>query len=397
MPAAARRRRVAVRAARLFDSATATLRERPLVLIDGAEIVGVRFGGDDAPADAELHDLGDVTVLPGLIDPHVHLAFDASPDPVGRLAARSDDEVRGAMVAAAWAAAGAGITTVRDLGDRDYLSLDLRGRDDLPTILAAGPPLTLPGGHCHFLGGSVRPGPDGIRAAVREHAERGVDVIKIMASGGTLTPGTLQHEPQFDGAELRAAVDEAHRLGLPVTAHAHATAAVTNALDAGVDGLEHVTFWTAESVETPLDVMGRIVESQVLVGATLGTVPPVPGAPAPPPAVAVRVPLMIENLRRLLADGARVAVGTDAGIGPPKPHDVLPHAFAMLARMGVSPAAAWQLMTRGAAAACGLAGRKGTLAAGHDADVLAVRGNPVEQPEAIHDVAAVYLRGARIR
>ncbi|HVU90611.1 MAG TPA: amidohydrolase family protein [Jatrophihabitans sp.] len=397
MPAVVERpRRVAVRAARLFDSVSATIRRRPLLIVDGPTLATVDFGVDPPP-DSELHDLGDVTLLPGLVDAHLHLAFDASPDPAGALAARSDDEATAAMTVAARTAAQAGLTTVRDLGDRGYRSLGLRGADDLPTILAAGPPLTRPDGHCHYLGGCVAPGPGGMRAAVREHAERGVDVVKIMASGGTLTPGTYQHEPQFEVAELRAAVDEAHRLGLPVTAHAHATAAIVNALDAGVDGIEHVTFWTQDSVESPPEVLDRIARCGVAVGATLGVRPPVAGTPGPPMAVAARVPLMIANIGRLYQAGARIAPGSDGGIGPAKPHDVLPHAAAMLARAGVPAAECLALLTRGAAEGCGLGDRKGRLAAGYDADVLAVAGDPTTEPAALHEVRAVYLRGRRIR
>jgi hypothetical protein len=134
---------------------------------------------------------------------------------------------------------------------RDYLSLGLRGQAGLPTILAAGPPITSLSGLCHFLGGTAAPTIEGVRAAVCEHAVRGVDVIKIMASGGSMTPGSRQDLVQFPPEVLRAAVDEAHRVGLPVTAHAHAVAAIADAVAAGVDGLEHVSFWTEDGVDAP--------------------------------------------------------------------------------------------------------------------------------------------------
>lgn len=116
-------------------------------------------------------------------------------DPVAALAGRDDSAALAAMSAAGRAALRGGITTVRDLGDRDYLSLGLRGARDLPTIVAAGPPITTPAGHCHFLGGATEPTPQALRAAVRERADRGVDIIKVMASGGTMTRVPARRHP----------------------------------------------------------------------------------------------------------------------------------------------------------------------------------------------------------
>ena len=267
-------------------------------------------------------------------------------------------------------------------------------RADLPTIVAAGPPITTPGGHCHYLGGAAAPTSQGVRAAVREHADRGVDVIKIMASGGNLTPGSRQDLAQFPPEVLRAAVDEAHRLGLPVTAHAHAVAAIADATAAGVDGMEHVSFWTEEGVDAPGDMIRVIAARQIAVGATLGMVP-VPGM-APPPAVAARLPAMIANLRRLCESGAVMVAGTDAGIAPVKPHDVVRYAPAVLCQLGFSPAEALRTITSVAAGVCGLGHRKGRIAPGFDGDVLAVDGDPVADPEALHRIRAVYARGAAV-
>ncbi|WP_279581101.1 amidohydrolase family protein [Fodinicola feengrottensis] len=275
-----RPRLTVLRAARLFDGTTEKLTANPTVLIESGRIVAV--GTEIATPDgATVRDLGDTTLLPGLVDTHVHLAFDSSDDPVGRLAGRDDAAAFVAMATAARNAVRGGVTTVRDLGDRGYLSLGLRdaGAYDrtLPTIVAAGPPITTPGGHCHSLGGQAS-GVEGVRAAVRAHAESGVDVIKIMASGGNLTPGSLPELPQFGPAELRAAVEEAHRLGLPVTAHAHGTQAIIDAVEAGVDGMEHVSFFTADGVDpAPDDLLRIIAERGIAIGLTLGFVP-IPGA-----------------------------------------------------------------------------------------------------------------------
>jgi imidazolonepropionase-like amidohydrolase len=396
LPAAAvrdRGRLTVLRAAWLFEGTGNTLIPDPVVVIDGPRILSVACGGRP-PDGATVIDLAGATLLPGLIDTHVHLAFDASTDPVGRLARRTDDATAEAMARAGRAALRGGVTTVRDLGDRGYLSLGLRGRAGLPTIVAAGPPITTADGHCHFLGGATAPAIEGVRAAVREHAERGVDVIKIMASGGNMTPGSRQDLVQFPPEVLRAAVDEAHRLGLGVTAHAHAVAAIADGVAAGVDGLEHVSFWTEDGVDAPGRLIRLIADQRVVVGATVGMVP-MPGM-APPPALAARLPVIFANTRRLYEAGAPLVAGTDAGIAPVKPHDVVRHAPAMLRELGFGQAEALRTITSVAAGVCGLGDRKGRIAAGFDADLLAVDGDPIADPDALHRIRAVYARGTAV-
>ena len=388
------RRLTVLRAAALFDGTTTRLTANPVVIIDQGRIVALQTAAETIPDGANVVDLTGATLMPGLIDTHLHLCFDASDDPVAHLAAMDDDALRQHMATAARRALSQGVTTVRDLGDRNYLALELRDRpstsDPLPTIVASGPPITRPGGHCHFLGGAAD-GIDGARAAVREHAERGVDVIKVMASGGNLTEGSAPHEPQFEMEFLTAVVEEAHRRNLPVTAHAHAAQSITDAVAAGVDGIEHATFMTADGVDAPDHVIQSIVDRRIAIGSTVGREPGHGGSP--PPAIASRMGDLIAVRRRLHRSGALVVAGSDAGVAPMKPHDVLRFAADDLVETGMNPVEALWAMTSRAAHVCGLGHRKGRLAPGFDADILAIDGNPLQDVAAIRRVRAVYAAG----
>lgn len=387
---------LAIRGGAAFDGVNPVLVEKPLVLIEDGRVVDVQANGAP-PAGVEVADLGGATLLPGLVDAHVHLAFDASADPVGALADLPDDELLGRMRTAARTCLAAGITTVRDLGDRGYLALRLRDEFAVdpasgPQILAAGPPVTTSRGHCWFLGGEAD-GVEGIRAAVRARAERGVDVIKVMATGGEMTPGTHSHEAQYGPDELRAAVEEAHHHGLPVAVHAHGVPSIEDAVAAGVDTIEHCSFMTADGVDSRPDVIDAIARAGIVVSATLGFVP----GSAPPPRIAARVGGFVANLQRMRDAGVTVVCGSDAGIGPPKPHDVLPYGLSMLVECGFTPVAALRAATSLAATACRVGERKGRLAPGFDADLLAVEGDPLADVTALRAVTAVFRAGHRVR
>ncbi|HET6167812.1 MAG TPA: amidohydrolase family protein, partial [Marmoricola sp.] len=167
------------------------------VVVEGDSILGLEAFGYDVPHDCPVTTY-DGTLLPGLIDAHVHLVSDGGIGSLERAGTLSDDELDAVIVQSLRQQAAAGVTTVRDLGDARFRTLTHRDRREpgLPRIVAAGPPLTVPEGHCHYLGGVVD-GPDPIRAAVRERADRGVDVVKVMASGGMITLGTDVFGVQF--------------------------------------------------------------------------------------------------------------------------------------------------------------------------------------------------------
>jgi imidazolonepropionase-like amidohydrolase len=382
-----------LRAGRVFDG------ERPIgratVLIEEGKVRDVDTSGAQPPDGAEVIDFGqDACLLPGLIDAHVHLAFDASADVVTSLAASGDDALLDQMEAAAIRMLRAGITAVRDLGDRNYLSLTLAGRPTtLPHIVAAGPPITTAGGHCHFLGGEAD-GHAALRALVQERADRGCDVVKVMVSGGNLTVGSRPHDSQYDLAALRLVVDAAHRAGLQAAAHVHGAQAVRDAVYAGFDTLEHVTFFTADGVAADPAMLDRIAASHTVVSVTVGTMP---GGPPPPPAMRQRMSAILANHRRMFRAGATMVPGTDAGVSPGKPHDVLPYALrALVDRLGMTPQQALRAATSVAAGAIGRSS-KGRIAAGADADVLVVEGNPLADITTLTSVSAVFKDGIRAR
>lgn len=215
-----------------------------------------------------------------------------------------------------------------------------------------------------------------------------------MVSGGQLTPGSVPHESQYDLADLHLIVAEAHRLGLSTAAHVHWPGSVADAVTAGFDTLEHVTFFTADGVAADPATMDAIAESGAVVSATVGEVP---GRGELPPAIAQRLGAITENWGRLHRGGARIVPGTDAGIAPMKPHDVLPYGLAALTGLGMTNLEALRAATSVAADACGLTGRKGRLIPGADADLLAVAGDPLGDIRAVHDVTAVLRAGRRVR
>jgi imidazolonepropionase-like amidohydrolase len=379
---------LALRGTQLFDGDR--LVSPATVLVDDGVIVAAGVVPPETVATVEL---GDVTLLPGLIDCHQHLCFDGDGTLEEQVSGVDDESLVLRARSAAEQALQAGVTTLRDLGDRGYVTLGLRADQSLPTILASGPPLTRDGGHCWFLGGTCTRGAD-LRRAVEHRHERGCDVVKVMATGGWGTPTYPMSEAQFSLDELRVVVDEAHGRGLPVAAHCHASVGVEWALDAGADTIEHCTFYSRNGRPEPDEaLLARLASSDVVIAPTLGRLPD----PPLPPEMAANRPVLIGAWRRLHQLGATLVPGTDAGVSPAKPHDVLAHAFSDLTECGMSPREALSALTVVAARACGVAERKGRLAPGFDADIIAVVGNPLQDPHALTSVSGVWRAGNRAR
>lgn len=394
----------AVRAPVAFDGSR-FLAGGATVLLDGDTIAGVEAFGCDLPDGCTLAAY-DGTVLPGLFDAHSHLVSDGSLGSLERAGTASDEELDATIERSLRTQAHAGVTTVRDLGDRRYRTLVARdrGTPGLPRIVAAGPPITVPDGHCHYLGGAVS-GPAEIRAAVAERRDRGVDVVKVMASGGMQTIGTDVIGVQFAPADLRAVVTAAHEQDLAVLAHAHSLAGIEHALAAGVDGIEHFTGLVEDGLRVPDELLETAAAAGVVVDPTLGFDWAVWDAmPAPPPGIQEamrRSGLTIETMHqarlavagRMRDHGVRVISGMDSGAGPAKEHGGIIFALRDLVAAGYPMAEALATATGLAAEACGLAGVTGSLSAGLGADLLVVDGDLRDGPEPLAAPVAVMVGG----
>jgi imidazolonepropionase-like amidohydrolase len=364
---------------------------------DGAVVVGDRtvdWAGPAAALPAEYAalswaDYPHSTIMPGLIDSHVHLGLDGGPNPVARMRAESDEQQLILMLRNARDLLGVGVTTARDLGGRGYLAVVVR--DAIASGLARGPrmvvsasPVTVTGGHCWFMGGEAD-SEDDLRRVVRTHHKHGADLIKVMATGGFMTTGSAPWYAQFSTAQLTVIAEEARRVDMPVAAHAHGIEGIRRAVEAGVTTIEHCSFVTEtneRSFDERLTVM--IAEQGIFVCPTINVNAPY---------VAELTGIVVgEHLATMRDMGVRIIAGTDTGIDN-TPHHQYAGGLEYLVKLGFRAADVLAMATTEAAAALGLGTVTGRLAAGYDADLIVVHGDPLTDITAIGRLRRVIARG----
>ena len=320
---------------------------------DGAVVIGddvVEWAGPTRELPAEYADLPRTdhpgsTVLPGLIDAHVHLGFDGGPKPVARMRTETDEQQLLLMLRSARELLGVGVTTARDLGARGHLAMVVR--DAVATGLARGPrlvvaasPITITGGHCWFMGAEADT-EDELRRLVRSHHKHSADVIKVMSSGGLMTTGSAPGHVQFTTAQLAAIVEEAERVGKPVAAHAHSLEGIRRAVEAGVTTLEHCSFGTgAKDQRFSESLAAEIAERGIFVCPTINV----------NSAYFTKLTGIVfgAHLRTMRELGVRIIAGTDAGINK-TPHHQYAGGLEHLVTLGFTPGEVLAMATTEAA------------------------------------------------
>ena len=406
-------RPIVLKAAHIFDSVSGKLEEPGLVVVAGAKIQAV---GHDAtiPSDAHVIDLGDATLLPGFIDAHVHLSSEMSGKWYedwyhGMLRFPAEQALYGARNARVTLEAG--ITSVRDVGSEDYISLGLRnaikaGQIPGPRMLIANYAIGSTGGHADqdpippqrvAPAGPIQGvcnGPDECRAAVRYQIKYGADVIKFMPSGGVLSLSDPVDTPELSQEEMNAIVSEAHAWKRKVAAHCHGDRAAKMAIAAGVDSIEHGTFLQDDTLQEMKDKHVFLVPTLFAgywVGSKADTFPPQVAEKAR--AASAQIQKMFQHAVKI---GVPIAMGTDAGV---EPHGQNAREFSLMMTNGMPPAQVLLAGTARGAELLGIADQTGTLEPGKYADIVAVAGNPLvnikttEKPILVMKEGVIYVGG----
>jgi len=409
---------IALKAARLFDGKSNALVQNAVVIVQGDKIVDA--GSNlPIPSGAQMIDLGDATLAPGFMDAHTHLTADFSGNYNERRLQQLDLNVsEHAIRATAFARATveAGFTTVRDLGSRFVASrefVDVALRNSInkgvivgPRMLVATKGIGATGGHFDPTGGfrdflfgrepdytdGIANGPDEIRKAVRFEVKNGADVIKAAVSGGVLSLADEVDTPQLTPAEMAALVDESHRLRKKVAVHCHGDQAAREAIEAGVDSIEHGSFMKPETL-TMMKKKGAfltptLMASEWIMGK-LDNYPPVLQAKAKA-ATAARS----EMFRNAVKVGIKISFGTDAAVYP---HGQNAKEFKLMVDLGMSAVDALKSATANDAELLGIGQKVGTLEKGKLADVIAMPGDPTFDITATERVSFVMKEGKIIR
>ncbi len=382
---------------RLIDG-TGRVWEQAAIRIEEDRIVAVTEAVEP-PADEEILDLRGKTVMPGLINCHTHFCLDGSPDPVTVWARRSLTE--NVLIAAKHAEATlrAGITTVRDLGGVEGVDLGLKKaiNDGVvlgPRMLVSGQVLCMTGGQGHFMGREVD-GPDEARKGAREQLKAGADIIKVMATGGVMTPGVEPGSAQLTYEELRAAIEEAKKASRLTAAHAQGTMGIKNAIRAGIDSIEHGIFLDAEAID-------MMLERGIFFVPTLAAAYHIieRGAESGIPAFAVEKTRRAsdahqDSFRRAREAGVRIAAGNDGGT-PFNLSDNLVSELECMVRAGMSPADALVTAHSTAAELLRMSDQIGTVEPGKLADLVVLDADPLADISAVAQVHMVIKAGQRI-
>ncbi|MGB7607674.1 MAG: amidohydrolase family protein [Candidatus Sulfotelmatobacter sp.] len=398
---------VVIHAGHVLDVKTGKLLSDQTIVIEDAKIVSVGGSTDaKASADAVRIDLPNATILPGLIDAHTHLTMDPKfgYEELGVSIPRQT--LTGAKNARVTLEAG--FTTVRNVGASGYSDVALRdainaGDVPGPRMLVSGPPLSITGGHAdnnllpfeyHATSDGVADGVDGVRHMVRQNIKYGSDLIKFMASGGVLSKGDNPQASQYTLEEMKAIVDESHRPGRKVAAHAHGAQAILWASEAGVDSIEHGSYIDDAGI-AEMKKNGTYLVPTLYLGdwfmenAERNHVPDFLLVKAK-----AVIPAARKNIAHAFASGVKVAFGTDAAVYP---HGQNAHEFAVMVKLGLTPLQAIQAATINAADLLGWPGKVGSLDPGAWADIVAVDGDPLKDVTILEHVKFVMKGGEVVR
>ncbi len=396
---------IELRAAHMVDVEKGIVIDDPVVTIADGVItaIGVGQASSSKPADTVI-DLGEKTILPGLIDMHVHLTSDSDLHGYRRLAI-SDERATITGVVNAKTTLLAGFTTVRNVGAGSFSDVALRdaiAEGDIPgpRMFVSGPPIGITGGHCsdnnllppeyEAVGEGVADGPWAARFKVRQNRKFGVDLIKTCSTGGVLSKGTKVGAPQYTIEELTALTEEAHSHGLKVASHAHGAQGIVNALRAGVDTIEHASFIDDQGIELALENGAYLSMDIYVTEFILGEGEAAGILPESLEKERIVGQTQRDNFRKAHEAGVKMVLGTDAGVYP---HGHNARQLSRMVTFGMTSAEALRAATVNAADALGQAGQIGVLKIGASADIIAVDGNPLTDIGLLENVDFVMKSG----